>query len=548
MIAWLDIDGGDAACSVSLTGPADRRAAAAASGAKVLPLLAALSAIERPLSIPGIASAAASHMQASLDNGRAAITALWGDAPPLRRAARVMTLSPAGPSRVFEGLVTALELGQDARISLEAGLDRPLSDNLPLRTSAVWGGWRDVRVLPWAWGRVTLAPIQYSDDQRVYLLADHPIEGVDEVKRDDVPTQAYEWRNALDSTGHAVALLELAEPLAEGERLAVTLRGRMHPQTGRLLQTPAEIVHDVLAHLAGAPVQWADLDSYRTETAAIALGGVLADNSISIRAAIDHIIQSAGGAWSAGMRGIAMTWPPAADEAAPALRIDPRSAASVRASASATGICTVLRVLYDFDHAAGRYLRAIQLRAPDAARQYGELELEWPAPWLRTPRQAEALGQRMLAWLARPRWRVSWEQSFADAPTGAWVDIDHPLSPIQGRHRLIAAELDLAAASLRATVEGAVGAAPAIETVRLSSAFDPVIQPGITVEVADGEIIFTARDEQGRPLAGARIMLNGGATRIADNLGRVSFAAARGRHVLTIEADGYPQSEAVVVI
>ena len=33
------------------------------------------------------------------------------------------------------------------RLTLEAGLDRPLSDNLPLRTSAVWGGWRDVRVL-----------------------------------------------------------------------------------------------------------------------------------------------------------------------------------------------------------------------------------------------------------------------------------------------------------------------------------------------------------------------------------------------------------------
>lgn len=37
--------------------------------------------------------------------------------------------------------------------------------------------------------------------------------------------------------------------------------------TGRLLQTPAEILHDVLAHLAGAPVQWADFDDYRTETA-----------------------------------------------------------------------------------------------------------------------------------------------------------------------------------------------------------------------------------------------------------------------------------------
>ncbi|MBS0475609.1 MAG: carboxypeptidase regulatory-like domain-containing protein, partial [Proteobacteria bacterium] len=74
------------------------------------------------------------------------------------------------------------------------------------------------------------------------------------------------------------------------------------------------------------------------------------------------------------------------------------------------------------------------------------------------------------------------------------------------------------------------------------------IQPGITVEVANGEIIFTARNEQGRPLAGARITLDGAASRVADSNGRVSFPAARGRHVLRIEAQGYPTSEAEVTV
>ncbi|PAT33513.1 carboxypeptidase-like regulatory domain-containing protein [Vandammella animalimorsus] len=540
MICWLDVDGGADGHRISLVPPRG----APAGGARVLPLLAGISAIERPLSIPGIAAAPTSHLDAALANAGGAITRLWGQRPPLRRAARIM--GRAGP--IWQGVVTALELGQQARITLEAGLDRPLSDNLPLRTSAVWGGWRDVRVLPWAWGRVTLAPIQYSDDQRVYLLADHPIEGVDEVKRDDVATQAYEWRNALDSTGHAVALLELAEPLAEGERLAVTLRGRMHPETGRLLQTPAEIVHDVLARLAGAPVAWAELDDWRAQTSDWKLGGVLADNSITVRAAVDQIVQSAGGAWSPAMPGIATTWPPLPDAAAPAHPVGVRNVREVQASAEAGGIVTVLRVLYDWDHAAGRYLRAVQLRAPDAAREFGELEMDWPAPWLRSPRQAQALGARMLAWLARPRWRVSWQQDFADIATGAWVDIDHPLAPISGRQRLVHAQLDLQQASLACSVIAPVGDAPEIEIVRLSSAFEPVIQPGITVEVAEGEIIFTARDEQGRVLAGARITLNGQATRIADSAGRVSFPVARGRHALLIEADGYPATEAVVVV
>ncbi|MDO5623780.1 MAG: carboxypeptidase-like regulatory domain-containing protein [Pseudomonadota bacterium] len=542
MIAWLAIDGGADGVQVNLL-PAGGAAGAPTEGLS-LPLLAALPPIERPLSIPGIEAAPTSHMDVEADNAGGELTRLWGERPPLRRAARVTM----GAARVFEGIVTRVQMGARVRLLLEAGLDRPLSDNVPLRTSAAWGGWREVRVLPWGWGQVTVAPIQYSGDQRVFFLLDHPIAGVDEVRRDDVATPAYAWRNAVDSTGRACSFVELAEPLAEGERLAVSLRGRMHPDTGRLLQTPAEILHDVLAHLARAPVRWADFDDYRTETAELVLGGLLADNTISIRAAVDGLMQSAGSAWSAAMPGVAMTWPPLPDAAAPALRADRLTASSVQAACAATGLVTVLRVLYDYDHAAARYRRAIQLRAPDAVRDYGELAMEWPAPWLRTPRQAEALGQRMLAWLARPRWRMTWQQPFADVATGAWVDVAHPLAPIAGRHRLLAARLDMAAASLEATAEAPVGAVPVIETERLSAAFDPLVQPGITVEVAGSEIIFTARDEQGRVLPGARITLNGSATRVADSAGRVSFPVQRGRHALLIEADGYPPAEAVVVV
>lgn len=542
MTPWLEIDAGADGCQVNLLPPGG--ISAPLPDGLSMPVLAGLSSIQRPLSIPGIASAPISNMDAVLDNAGGALTVLWGQRAPMRRAVRVRTAGGV----LFNGIAVGIELGSQVRLGLEAGADRPLSDSMPLRTSAVWGGWREVRVLPWAWGQVTLAPIQYSDDQRVFLLADHPIQGVDEVKRDDVSTPAWAFYNGVDSTGQAVAFLELAMPLSEGERLAVTLRGRMHPDTGRLLQTPAEILFDILANLAGAQITWAELDDYRTETAHVALGGLLADNQVSIRAAVDGLLQSCGGAWAAAMPGIAIAWPPQSDDAAPAKRVDALTAEDLKATTNATGLCTSLRVLYDYDHALGSYRRAIQLQAPDAVKEYGLLEKEWPAPWLRTPRQAEELGQRVLSWLARPRWRVTWRQSFDDVPTGAWVDVAHPLSPLAGRHRLVSAELDLSAASLACTIEAPVGAPPAIETVRLSTAFDPLIQPGITVDVANGEIIFTARDERGRPLAGAKITLNGGASRIADSAGRVSFPVKRGRHVLLIEAVGYPAAEAVVVV
>lgn len=542
MKPWLQIDGDPDGATINLV--PQGRPGTATLGGLVVRALKSLPPIERPLSVPGIEAAPTSSMDVELDNADGALTRLWADRPPMRRAARVLTEDGV----LFSGIVTGLQMGATVRVNLEAGMDRPLSDTVPLRTSAVWGGWREVRVLPWGWGTVTVSPIQYSADQRVFLLLDHPIAGVDEVKRDDVATVAYAWQNAVDSTGRAVSFLELAQPLAEGERLAVTLSGRMHPGTGRVLQTPAEILFDMLANLAGAPVQWADLDDYRTETAGLVLGGLVGDNTVTIRAAVDELMQSAGSAWSAGMPGVALTWPPLPDDAAPALRADALTAADMQAATQAGGIFTVLRVLYDYDHANARYRRAVQLRAPEAAKDYGELELEWNAPWLRTPRHAEALGQRMLAWLARPRWRMSWQQSFADVDTGAWAELAHPLAPISGRHRLLAARLDLSTASLECTAEAPVGAAPAIETTKLSTAFEPVIQPGIAVEVAGSEIIFTARDEQGAALPGARITLDGNATRIADSAGRVSFPVARGRHALLVEADGYPPFETVVVI
>lgn len=540
---WLLVDGASDGCALALVRPGVP-APLAALPHWTLERLAQVSSIERPLSIPGIASAPTSNMQAQLDNADGQLSQLWGERAPMRRPARLFW----GEQLLFDGIITAVQLGAQLRLELEAGMARPLSDNVPLRTSAVWGGWREVQVLPWVWGRCTLTPIQYSDDRRLFVLADHPIEAVDEVLRDDVATSAFAWHNGVDSTGQALAFLELALPLAEGERLAVRLRGRMHPQTGRLLQSPAEILFDLLANLARAPLQWSDLDDFRTECQQWVLGGLLNDNSISIRAAVDGLLQSCAGAWSAAMPGVAFAWPPEPDPLAPALRVDALSATDLQASTQATGLCTSLRVLYDYDHAAQRYRRALQLQASEALKEYGLLEQEWPAPWLRTPRQAELLGQRVLSWLARVRWRITWQQAFADVATGSWVELAHPLCPVAGRHRLVSAQLDLGSARLSCTVEAAVGPAPRIETVRLSSAFEPLIEPGITLELANGEIIFTARDEQGRPLAGAKITLDGAAQRLADAQGRVAFPAARGRHVLRIEAQGYPPSEAEVLV
>lgn len=539
MSAWLDIDGGPDGYVTSFTQGKNP----AAAGALILPRLSEISALRRTISIPGLAAASAASFTATLDNADGAITRHYAAAPPLRRRAELFV----GGTQMLAGVVTGLGLAGAARLDVTAGLDRPLSDHVPLRTSAAWGGWRDIVALPWGYGQVTITPIQYGSEQRVFFLLDHPIAGVDSVKRDDVETSAWHFWNGTDSAGHACAFIELATPLAAGERLAVTLRGRLHPVTGRLLASAAEILWDVLANLAGLDVAWEALDDYRAETAGLTLGGLIDDNAVTIRATLDALLQSTGSAWSAAMPGIAHLWPAAADDAAPAMLVTPLAVTDVSASCRHDDIYTVLRVLYDYDHAAGRARRAVQIEAPEAIRNYGRLELEWDAGWLRSPRHAEALGQRLLRAIARPRWQIGWQQSAPAAP-GGWVEIDHPQLPVSGRHRLIEAEVDFSGAQITCALTVPAGEPPAVVTGQLSSAFDPLIQAGITVEIAGSEIIFTARGDDGQPLPGAKITLDGGVSRIADNAGRVSFPVQRGRHVLLVEAQGYPPSESVITL
>lgn len=541
MSAWLVIDGGQDGFSTAYT---FARAAQPTGTAVTLSRLTGISAMRRALSVPGLSSAPAASLSADLENADGEITRAYSAAPPMRRRAEVRTAT----GKVFSGIVTGLSLSSTATLDIVAGLDRPLSDKMPLRTSAVWGGWRDIRTLPWGYGRITVAPIQYGADQRMFVLLDHPIAGVDVVKRDGVETPAYAWRNGLDSTGRAVAFLELAEALADGEQLAVTLRGRLHPDTGRPIETPAEILWDVMTNLAGMDVTWSDLDDYRAETAGLTLGGLIDNADATIRATIDSLLQSTGSAWSAAMPGIAHLWPSAADPSAPAYQVTPLTAESPTATCQHDDIYTVLRVLYDYDHAAGRASRAVQIESPDAIREYGRIEMEWNAGWLRSPRHAEELGHRILQAIARPRWRITWSQPLTDIAPGDWADLQHPLLPVSGRHRLSEAEQNFSGQSITCMVDAAAGDTPETVTGQLSSAFDPLIQAGITVEIAQNEIIFTARGDTGKPLPGAKVTLDGGIHRVADQNGRVSFPTVRGRHVLLVEAAGYPPSETVVIL
>ena len=130
MKPWLQIDGDPDGATINLV--PQGRPGTATLGGLVVRALKSLPPIERPLSVPGIEAAPTSSMDVELDNADGALTRLWADRPPMRRAARVLTEDGV----LFSGIVTGLQMGATVRVNLEAGMDRPLSDTVPLRTSA----------------------------------------------------------------------------------------------------------------------------------------------------------------------------------------------------------------------------------------------------------------------------------------------------------------------------------------------------------------------------------------------------------------------------
>ncbi|MEW6729039.1 MAG: hypothetical protein AB1332_06815 [Pseudomonadota bacterium] len=508
-----------------------------------MPRLARVLPLRSPLSIPGLYGAEIGHATAELDNADGLISRHFA-LPPVRCKARI---EDDGGAILLSGTIATIELGALAALTLEAGELAPLTDPLPLRTSVVWGAFSDVRVLPHVYGRVTLRPVQYDREGTLFLLADHPIAGVDRVTRDDAPTQGYALHHTQDSTGKTVAMLELAEPLAPGERLAVTLRGKRAP-SGALLDRPATVLEDILA-LAGVNVPADVLDRLRSEAADIEIGGVLDQPGLSTKAALDAIVQSIGGAWSLGARdGVLLD--PFSDDAAPVrATIDPHTCTHPQAKADHDDIVTLLRITYDHNHATGQPRRAVQLIAPEAMLTFGRIEREWQAPWLKSPRQAEILGRKLLTHLARPRWKISFTYTGKTRlQPGDLVHLAHPALPVTGAFRLMSADFDPANLSTACSVLASVGEAPRIELATLSNAHEPVIPPGATVDYANGVATFTIRDDLGNPLPGAEVTLDGHATRLTDGAGRVSFQASRGKHMLLVEAQGYSPMQIEVTV
>lgn len=227
-----------------------------------------------------------------------------------------------------------------------------------------------------------------------------------------------------------------------------------------------------------------------------------------------------------------------------------RNMSNLNISAVGGDIYTTLSLRYDYDWSTGEFKKALLLEAPEQIEVFGRVQFTLEAKWLKSPRQAYLLGRRMLGRLSRPRWVGSFTSGndAAAIPPGVWLTVVHPHVPAPGRMMVMNSELDPSAASVRITVEAIAGDAPEIALAKLSEAYATQLPDGISVTYASGFAAFTIVDEDGKPIVGAMVTLDGDLTLSTDSFGKVSFQTARGVHHLKIMATGYVTQELDVTV
>ena len=421
----------------------------------------------------------------------------------------------------------------------------PMSDPMPLRTTAAWPKFAKPEPLPHVYGRCSVPMVQFDQTRKVWLIADHAIGGVDSVLRDRKDEKSYSFRNAVDSAGHPVALIELASPLKSGESLSATVRGKIDADTGSLIENPADVLRDVLA-LAGYAIPASAISAFRVECADLKLAGRLSDN-LTVRGQIAEIAESVGMLWSTSMPGIATRYPRSRASGEPLLSaylVSPP--VQVNAYASLDRIVTEVRVEYAWDWTQNRATRTALLEADTVAR-YGRRSNTISAKWLTSNSDAIARGTWFLVANARPRWTysISMESDPVVAP-GRWFNVADPLLPVDGEVQATGSELDWGHLLQYLKAEVSVGPEPTVSVIALGSEFEDA-SSDLRISYADGIATLVIADGNGAPIRDATVKL-GDQTGKTDRTGTVRFKIARGTYPFEIEATGYAKSSGEITV
>lgn len=421
---------------------------------------------------------------------------------------------------------------------------RSLVESLPLRQSTVWAGFREARTIPLRYGVTRGACLQLDDSRRLWCWADHAAFAIDDVFVADTEVGNWVWRNALDSTGRVVALVEFDSPVDEGVTVTAAGRGKPHPVTGALMDSAADVVWDLLANVAGQTVDAGDFGAFRSATSTLPVGGSFV-SPVSVRDAVRQVCASIGAIFSAPSR--CVLFPPVVAEAA-------RYTVAARHTLTQTGttlesIITTLRVEFALEDDAPT--QAVELAAPEAVRAFGDRPSDLVLRFVAEPRVAVAVGTRLLQSWARPNWTIAAAGLERVLRVGDVVTLAHPDSPVAGDHPVIAREVDLESVQSSVAVRAPVGAVPSVSLVRQSARSGPLEYPSVAIQSAGTERVITLKEADGTPIAGAQVTIDGRVVRQSDSLGRVTipgYLLPPGEHEFVIKTqDGRTLTQVVLV-
>lgn len=410
---------------------------------------------------------------------------------------------------------------------------RLLSDQFPLRRSIVLPDYREDTWLPWVYGYATVNPIPLDAEGLEYLLADHAIVRIVSVRSGGSELDGWQLVQRADETGHPVATITFAQP---PDSFAATIAGKRHPQSGALLEHPADIAEDMLAE-AGWSVPSGAFDALRAAWPTLTLGGIL-DSPLTLRDAISCVMSTVDADWSASPLS-AWAWDDASQPSKATLTA--ANCPDGTATARHDSVINTLRISYGYDWAEGAPGGSLVLVAPDVLNDQGELTADLDLPWVRRARDALALGEAAL----QRRARAEWTYSLPIAPEpelrpGDRITIDQPWLP-SGQAIITAADIRETGQTL--TAVRWAGVVPRVE-LSAQGAYLPEasVQP-VSVSYVDGIATITILTDLGEPLAGASVTLDETQTRTTDRNGQVQFATERGWHDLLVVAEGYATLE-----
>lgn len=406
------------------------------------------------------------------------------------------------------------------------------SSPLPLRTSAAWPGYREAIVLAHRYGATSGSLTQYDAARRLFVWADHPCQAVDAVTVDEQAAGDWHWYNGVDSTGRAVCFVEFATPPPEGAILRASGRGKLSSQHGGLIVNPADVVFDVLTNIAGKSAASLDLFRRECQRADLTVAGSLDSNAVTVQAAVREICASVGAKFAPDALGLAFLQP--GGSAVPSLEtIDRRF--DVTAGAALNDLFNDLTVRFDYEDGEPR--QAVQLEAPASVAKYGRRVRVMDARWLVSGRIAVSVGTRLLHHAARPVWTVEADNLRRRLRIGEGVTLDHGRLPLTGTFRVLARSVNPETDRGSIRFEVPAGVAPSVSLIQQSARIGPQSFAGIDVDTLAGERVLTLTEENGAPISGATVTLNGQTPRSTDGAGRVSFPAylmPPGEHTLSI--------------